>query len=1074
MLRKKTLLTVAARTLIMALPLLGARENGYAQTNPQTNQKADSTLLEGRIVDSATQKPIEGVTIFLKGASRQIITDNDGHFSVRTKAKFPIALSINFVGYNAIELIASKSPVNVQLGSKNLKLADFVVVGYGKQSKAEFTGSIAHINGDLIKDAPIQSFDQALAGKATGVSIGLPTGVLNTPPVIRIRGINSISLSSYPLIVVDGIPINTGNVSSNSNVVNNPLGDIDPQDIESIDILKDAASTSIYGSRAAAGVLLITTKKGKQGNVRTNFSSWVGVSRAVRLPKLLNAVEYSEIKNEAVNNSKILTGNANNNSVDSALFFPAYRADGSLVDTKWYDQVYHTGVSGNANIDVSGANKTTNYYFSANYSNQNGFLVGNNFKRKAIRFNVEHALTSWFKVRADGNYNNTFNRSYNTGSLPNNAQLLIGAGRLAIALPPNVTAYNDDGSLNLSSTGAIGMGNNKASLSLYNPAALFKYSRYTSEGDHFLGNIGATIKFLKHFEFLSTYSIDRLKLEDQTYLSPDIGSSAYSVGGSATNVSTLINNWDWANSLTYSNSWNRHHVSALAGTDEQQIKNSAWGAYATVASDDYFQYYQGGWTNLVSSGNSLGTVGFLSAFGRLNYDFDRKYFITVNFRRDGNSALAAGHKYGNFGGVSAGWTLSRENFYKNLGLSHVITNAKFSGSWGKVGNGNLTSNYAAMNLYGSSLYGSSSTWYLSQVGNSNLRWETSEQTNINADLEFWNNRAQLNLTWFNNNVNGLILSVPQSPSKGIPGNAILSNVGSMYNRGIEIGLSAKVIDKEGFSWNTTINYSHVKNKVTALAGGNADIIGYTHTSANSNNVTRVGYSISSLYGAKTAGVNPANGQRIFINAGGDKVQYSAAVASGASHWTYLDGTTAPAISASDYYLLANALPAWYGGFNNSFSFQNFDASLNFVYSGGNYVMNGTKATLRDQTAYNNYTDIYKRWTTPGQVTDIPRLVYNDIISNGTSFPVSSNVEKADFLRLQNVLLGYRFSKKLIKADWISSLRIYAQITNVFLLTKYSGTDPESSANGNSNTSIGVERNAVGQGRTITFGINTSF
>ncbi|QES88299.1 SusC/RagA family TonB-linked outer membrane protein [Rhizosphaericola mali] len=1044
---------------------------GFVVPNFTEAQVKDSIQIQLTIRDSASKEPLNKGTVEWDGGITKL---NDfGNVIFKSLNEFPLKVKVSVKGYPIKNYLIEQANTTLWLDSNSHDLTEVVIVGYGKQNRKDVTGSIAHIDGSALENMPVQSFDQTLSGKAAGVSVALPNGVLNAPPVIRIRGINSVSLSSYPLIVVDGIPINTGNVSTSTNVVNNPLGDINPDDIASVDVLKDAASTAIYGSRAAAGVLIVTTKRGKKGRISTNYNSWIGITKAVRLPKLLDAQQYMDIKNEAVNNSKILTGNANNNSVDSALFFPSYNSDGSLVNTNWYDYVYQTGVSENNSINVSGASEKTNYYLSADYSNQNGFLVGNNFKRKSIRFNLEHNLTSFIKLKAGANYNNSFNKSYNSGSLPNTAQLLVGAARLAMALPSNVSAYNEDGSFNLSSTGTIGMGNNTATSTLYNPLALFDYSRFTSENDHIIANVGANVKFLKHFEFATLYSIDRLKVENQSYQGPEIGSSAYSSGGSAANISTTINNWDWTNTINFNNSWGHHDVNILVGTDNQQIKNSIWGASASVASDDYFQYYQGGWTNVVATGNALSTQAFVSGFGRLNYDFDHKYFFTANVRRDGNSALADGHKYGNFGGVSAGWAISKEKFFTNSSISKVVSNLKLRGSYGKVGNGNLSSNYAAMNLYSASLYGSSSTWSLSQVGNNNLSWETSKQTNVGADVSFLNNKYQLEFTYFNNNVDGLILSVPQSASKGIPDNTILQNIGSMYNRGIELTISGQIIQTKTFSWNSSLNYSHIINKVTALAD-DADIIGYTHTSANSNNVTRVGYSISSLYGAKTDGVNPANGQRIFINAEGEKVQYSAAVENGQSHWTYLDGSTAPAIGTSDYYLLANALPKYYGGWNNSFSWKNLDLNVNITYAGGNYIMNGTKATLRDQTAYNNYTGILDRWTHAGQQTDIPRLVYNDVISNGTSFPVSSNVEKGDFIRLQNILLGYRFSKNTLKADWISSLRLYVQASNLFLITKYTGLDPEISSNGNSNTSIGVERNSVGQGRTFTFGINASF
>ncbi|MFN3379423.1 MAG: TonB-dependent receptor domain-containing protein, partial [Runella zeae] len=392
-----------------------------------------------------------------------------------------------------------------------------------------------------------------------------------------------------------------------------------------------------------------------------------------------------------------------------------------------------------------------------------------------------------------------------------------------------------------------------------------------------------------------------------------------------------------------------------------------------------------------------------------------------------------------------------------------------------VGNGNLNDAFSSLELYSGSLYGNAATWAISQAGNPNLGWETSNQTNIGADLGFWNDRIQVELTYFNNDVDGLILSAPQAVSKGIPGNSILGNVGSMYNRGIELGITGNILRQGDFSWNTSLNFTKIANKVTALADGNTDIVGTTHVSYETTNITRVGHSVGSLYGAKTAGVNPDNGQRIFINAKGEKVQYSQVVLPGQSQWTYLDGTKAAAITGADYYLIGNALPTWYGGFSNTFKYKSFDFGIHFSFSGGNLIMNGTRATLLDQRAYNNSTEILNRWQKPGDITDIPRLVYNDQLSSGSSFPVSTNAEKADFLRLQNASVGYRIpANPLFTKIGLSAVRVYAQGSNLFLLTPYTGTDPESSVNGNSNTTPGVEKNSVGQARTFTVGLNVSF
>lgn len=1040
-----------------------------------TSILAQIKTVTGTVKDKDTGEPLPGVTVIVKGTSTGTVADQKGNYKINASEKS--ILSFSFIGYSTIEkLVGNQSTISIDLVSDNKQLAEVRVVGYGTQTKAEFTGSAVRVSGDVIKEQPIQSFDQALSGRAAGVNIAQPNGVLNNPPVIRIRGVNSISLSSYPLVVVDGIPINTGNVSTSTAVPNNPLGDINPADIESIDVLKDAASTSIYGSRAAAGVLLITTKRGKAGKARISYEAWTGVSEVTRLPKLLNAEQFIAIKNEAVLNAKILGGNANNSNVASALFFPNYDANNNPIDTRWYDYIYQTGTSQNHNISVSGGTNATSYYLSANYTDQKGFLVTNEFKRKSIRFNIDQEVTSWLKLKGGLSYNNSFNQSPYSGSLANSNFFLVGAARLAIALPPNVPAYNADGSYNINpnSPNTIGVGNNQFVSNWGNPVALLNENRYTSENDRVIGSISAVAKLLKNLDFTTTYAIDRLRTDTYSYDSP-IQGNGFSSRGNATNVAAIRDNWNWTNTLNYSTVIaDKHSISALLGYDLQKFNYNSWGASRTQSSDPFFENYQGNWGAISATGNDISERAFLSFFSRLSYDWKKKYFLTFNFRRDGNSALGSGKKYGNFGGVSGGWSLSEEEFYKTTQLATILNNVKLRASWGRVGNGNLSDAFSSLELYSGSLYGSASTWAISQAGNANLGWETSNQTNIGADLGLWNDRVQVELTYFNNDVNGLILSAPQAVSKGIPGNAILGNVGSMYNRGIELGITANVIRKGNFSWNTSLNFTKLENKVTALAEGNTDIIGTTHVSYETTNITRVGHSVGSLYGAKTAGVNPANGQRIFINAKGEQVQYSQVVLPGQSQWTYLNGEKAPAITGADYYLIGNALPTWYGGLSNNFKYQNFDLGVNLSFSGGNYIMNGTRATLLDQRAYNNSVEILNRWQKPGDITDIPRLVYNDQLSSGSSFPVSTNAEKADFLRLQNLSLGYRIPTALFGKSGITSARVYVQGSNLFLITKYTGTDPESSVNGNSNTTPGVEKNSVGQARTFTFGINIGF
>lgn len=1033
----------------------------------------EEITITGQVVSENGELLSSATVTSLSVSGRTTQTDATGRFSLSVPNGSKI--SVRYIGYAAKEVdINGVGPYRVMLMSDQTTLDEVVVVGYGTQSKDEFTGSAARIGGDKVKDMPVQSFDQAMVGQAAGVNIAVPNGLLNNAPVIRIRGTNSISLSSYPLIVIDGVPVSSGDVSSSANVTNNPLADINPADIESIDVLKDAASTAIYGSRAAGGVLLVTTKRGKEGKARFTYDGWVGMTNAVRLPKLLDAQGFMDIKNEAVLNAKLLSGNA---AAADALYFPMYDGQGNLINTNWYDEVYQTGMSHSNALTVSGGSAATSYFFSVNHSNQEGMVKTNNFGRSGVRFNLDHQVAPWLKVRGSGSYSNSKNQSPNSGSTPGQAQSTAGIARMVQALYPNVPARNEDGTPYINTAvpeGSIGNGNNNVHSVLYNPIALFDLAKYTSENDRILANIGATVNIIEGLDFTTNYAMDRLNVLNVNSISAVQGSGS-STNGSVTNVHSLRKNWNFTNTLNFSKKFDNHSFSVLVGSDIQEFDNSRWGANVTQASDPYFIDFQGNWGNIVPSGaNNLTSSSFLSYFTRLTYSLANKYHMTINYRRDGNSALGFDRKWGDFGGISAGWHLSEEGFYKNSNFAEIVNSLKFRASWGRVGNGNMNNPYSSLDLYSSSLYGSAATFEISQAGNPMLGWETSDQTNIGLDFALLNNRLQGEITYFHNNVNGLILSVPQAPSKGIPGNSILSNVGSLFNKGIEFAIGGGIITNEKFRWNSNFNFTYIKNEVTTLAGDGDRILGTTSQAANIFNVTQVGLQVGTLFGAVTEGVNPENGRRIFVNKEGERVQYSHVVGAGDSRWSYLDGRPAEAITADDYQPLGNALPTYYGGFNNTLSYGNVDLGINLSFSGGNYILNGNTGTQLDQRFFNNSVKVLDRWTTPGQVTDVPRLVYNEPFASANIPNISDYVEKGDFVRLQLVSLGYRLPSTVFGSSGIQSARIYAQVNNAYLFTKYTGLEPESSVNGNSNTSPGIEYNSLGGGRTFTFGLNIGF
>ncbi|MFY7653261.1 MAG: SusC/RagA family TonB-linked outer membrane protein, partial [Chitinophagaceae bacterium] len=953
----------------------------------------------------------------------------------------------------------------IALQQEDKSLSEVVVVGYGTVKKKDLTGSVATIGGNKIKDVPMQSFDQALSGRAAGVSVTIPNGVVNNPPVIRIRGVNSISLSSFPLVVVDGIPTFTGNAGNSA--ANNPLGDINPSDIESVEVLKDAAAAAIYGSRASAGVLLITTKKGKQGKAKINYDAWVGLTNPFNLIPVLDGRQYETVKNEGLVNA----GTPPNGTTRG--FYPYLDLNGNPVSTNWYDVVYRQGVSQNHSMSISGANDKTTYYFSIGYTNQQGMIRKNDFDRITANMNIDQKVNDRITIGGKFQYATSNNKSANTsGSQSGEAFNTSGMGRLAFNLMPNVPVFLNDGSYNINNaTNTIGQGANLTALQFTNPQFILDNNLFTSANERILANAYVNIKLAEGLNFRTNYGIDNLTVTNKSFQDSRHGDGV-ATAGAAFNTIQSYRRWNWQNILTYDTKIGDHSLNVLLGNEQQYTFQEGWGAGRQGVTDLFYNEFQGGFNNIVPAGNFLGENYLTSFFGRINYDYKKKYLLSLNARRDGYSAFSPDNKYGNFWGASAGWVVSNENFFQNSGLSKVFSNLKLRGSYGTVGNNQGINDFAFYSFFSSGLYGANPSLFYSQAGNRNLKWESSTKTDIGLEMGFLNNRLTVEATYFINNVNNLILNEPQAPSRGIPGNAILTNIGSMTNKGIELTINATVIQKKDFSWTTNFNITTLNNKVTALAAGNADIQPAT-SGLERPSMIRVGESIGSFYAVRTGGVNPDNGRRIFFYRDGTAVQYDHSAAA-ANRWTRVsDGSRAPRVAdqANDGVIIGPALPRWTGGWDNTIRFKNFDFNVLFFFSGGNYVYNGTKAGLRDMRSWNNSTEMLTRWQKAGDRTNIPRLVFGDNISNGSGVVMSENVEKGDFLKVRNIALGYSLPKAALDRIGISSLRFYIQAQNAFTFTSYTGYDPEISSNGNGNGNPSVDRNSVPMARTINFGLN---
>lgn len=1048
--------------------------SSYAQTRTVT----------GTVTDDKGS-PLNGVTVNAIATDRKVVatavTNASGSFLIKVPQKIR-GLQFSFVGFEEqIISVEGKNSITVKLSSTSKNLDEVVVVGYGMQKKKENTGSVSTIKGSEVAEKPVQSFEQALAGKATGVQITTPSGVLNTPPVFRIRGTNSISLSSYPLIVVDGVPTFTGDYSG-TNAAANALASINPNDIESIDIAKDAAATAIYGSRAANGVVFITTKKGKAGKTKVSYDGWFGWAQVTGLPSMMNTSQYMSFKTSAVNNYLAL---ATPGAATPITYATVTDASGKVVDTKWSDYVYRQAMSNSHNINVSGGNDNTTYYLSVGYTAQQGVIKKNDFNRLNALLNVDSRINNKVTIGGKLSYSNEQNyAATSSGSLSGEAFNTAGLGRLAVVLPPIISPYKNDGSYNTNGS-AIGSSNIGvlSTISYFNPVVSLDLNRSNSENNHIQSSAYIQFKPIKSITLKSQYGIDYLFVSNDLFWSPVAG-DGYSYNGYASAWQTNYKRWLWTNTASFDQKFGDHSVNVLVGNEQQRNTTLGFGINRQTLSDPAYNLIQAGWTTNNSTGQAYGENYLLSSFGRVNYNYKGKYFLSGNVRQDEYSGL--GVKKGTFWGASIAWELSKEKFWQSMGIDKLFSSARLKGGVGKVGNINGIGDYSPFSTFGSGLYGGTATLGFASVGNNKLQWETSQQTSVGLAFGLLRDKVTGEITYYNNNIDNLILSVPQSPSAGLPSN-ILQNVGTMYNRGIELQLSSTIIDKKNFTWRSTFNYSYNTNMVTALASGLSNI--QTPTAGlETANQTMPGYSIGYIWVVKTAGVDPQTGKRIFLNSAGTPVYYSYTVANQLpklyNYSTTADGQTKYVSStggttitqAADAVMYANAVPKSVGGWQNDFRFKNFELSALLTYQTGFYIYYGSNAGLHDQRWWNNATDMLTdAWAQSGNAgKKYARPVYGDNVSNGSAMPLDINVFKGDFVKLKSLTLSYNLPKSLLDKSKLSSVRLYVSGNNLAIITKYPGPDPEVSSNGNSTQAQGVDRNTAASARTFTIGLNVGF
>jgi TonB-dependent starch-binding outer membrane protein SusC len=988
---------------------------------------AQNREVVGKITDAQDGSPLAGVTVKAKESSISTISSTDGSFRLNVPSSVKNII-FTFVGYQETEA-AITDLMNITMSQSDKSLSEVVVVGYGTTIKRDVVSSTVRVKGAEVANTPVPNFNQALQGRAAGVFVEANSGKVGEGVKIRIRGSGSLSGGNEPLYVIDGIPINTGSLSGNA------LADINFNDIESFDILKDAAATAIYGSHGANGVVLITTKKGKSGKTVFQVNSQYGWNRPTNKRKFLNAEEYVTLIRESATNRDILGG------VDpSAPGSRLSRVEGVLdeisggtdwrnyeTNTNWEDQAFNDkAATSMIDVSASGGNEKTRFYVSGSYNNQDGILIDNTFKRISSRLNLEHTVNERFRIGVNLSVSQTTSGRVSADNQFSTPMQLV-------ALAPITPVRDADGNLN-----------NIPVTTYQNAMVDAEEGQFVSKVYRNIGNIYGTYKFLPWLSFTSEFGIDLQNQNDDEFY------GANTTFGNGTNG---YGESSWYRSLNYNtNNYfsidktinDNHSIDGTVGIAYQEYDFNQANVFGQEFPLDALRLLASAGEITGGSSNSERS-SFLSYFARVNYKFRDRYLLGLSGRIDGSSKFGADNQYGIFPAVSAGWILSEENFLAN---SNLLSFLKLRASWGVAGNAQID-NFLALGLWGVGRYGGTSTLGPTQLANAELKWEKSNQFDIGLDFGLFDNRITGEVDYYIRKTNDLLYNVPVPSNSGF--STQFRNVGSMENRGLEFAIHTENIRGKQFQWKSSFNLAFNSNKVTKLDGEQTILPGNDGRYLNS---LIVGESIGVFYGPRYAGVDPANGDALYFTEDGK--------------------TTTNDYNEAGDFIVGNPNPDVIGGFTNTFSYKGFELSVLLQGVMGNQIMNGAGGFMSASFDYydNQTREILSRWQKPGDITNEPQLRF--LLGNGTSAS-SRYIDDGDYVRVKNITLGYTFPQSLISRLRLSSARIYATGVNLFTITNYNGWDPEVNTDyraGNRNQ--GADFYAAPQIRNISIGLNLGF
>lgn len=993
--------------------------------------------IRGNVTDEKGDA-LPGVSVVLKGTQKGSITNADGDFSL-VVPDGQVSLTFSFVGYATQEVVVDNQTVlTIGMTPEDRALQEVVVVGYGQVKKSDLTGSVTTVPMDEVKKVVVTSLDQSLQGRAAGVQITQNSGAPGGSTTIRIRGGNSIQGDNEPLYVIDGIPFK--NEAAGSGASFNVLSTLNPADIESMTVLKDASSTAIYGSRGANGVVIITTKRGKAGKSTINFDTYYGIQQVRRKYPLLNGREYAALVNEA-------NTNEGRNPVYTQQEVDAF-GDG----TDWQDEIFRTAPMRDYQLSMSGGDEKTQYAISGGYFKQNGIVTNSDFDRYSFRVNLDRKLTKKLKTGTSLTVNRTLaNQSRTDGSLG-------GAGLVTMAalqFPPILPVYNPDGSY-LMTHPAL-------NFTADNPVALARENRNRNVAYRGFGNVFGEYEIIEGLSLKVILGIDGIIQRRDSYL-PRVVATGLAQGGAATISNSHNITWLNENLLTYTKTFNQiHNLTALVGYTQQANRTENNSASSrNFVNDNLTTGNLGSGSVALVPSSGIGTWGLESYLGRVNYGFRDRYLLTASFRADGSSRFGANNRYGFFPSMAVAWRVSEEDFFKNSG---AISDFKVRASIGSTGNQDGIGNYPAYSLLGTHNYvlGNVVSTGLgpNQIANPDLSWETTTQSDIGIDMSLFNNRITIVADAYLKRTRDLLLNVAIPSTSGF--SSAIKNLGRVENKGIELSVSSYNIDGE-FKWNTDFNYSLNRNKVLDIGDVAQIFAGETANIAQNANsgIIRVGEPLGSFFGYVTDGLYQSEDELTSL-------PDASARRPGDRRYQDLNGDSR--IDDNDRTIIGRAQPKFIGGISNTFSYKGFDLTVFFQGVYGNQILNANRFELEYLSGTNNQTrDMLDRWTATNTNTDIPRA--------STTRPANRistrQIEDGSYLRLKNLQLAYTLPASLTRLAQIQGIKLYVTGQNLITWTNYTGYDPEVSRFGQTNMSQGFDYASYPAAKTFIFGLNASF